>query len=302
MEGTSSTRAVFLLGAGFDADAIYKEDDPRYPLVADTARLCFDLYRPPSDKSVEDLFSEAEDYRPMEKLADRLMEADHYQAFQLAKSEAPNPYREFFERFAGNHFLTFNYDSLPETLLFRTGRWFPHDGYGVPVRTELPPQAEGYAAEKSTSLVLHLHGSFCVKTSESEITRKQGDAMPWLVPREEPAYFFDPYLISLNFSYVRPPGGFVVEDRIIAPVKDKSKGLKGRFVCDVYDKAFICTLTRVETLTFRPRVAGSISLPLFGPTNQLHWQGISWRYGSGSLRTLRTSSAFTPTAIRRSAS
>lgn len=135
-----------------------------YPLVCDVARLCFAVDRPPANKSIEVLFSEAlerHDYTPVEKLADRLMDADHYVAAQLADPQKPtNCYREFFERFTGSHFLTFNYDSLPEMLLFRMGRWFPHDGYGAPVQAELPPGQVEYAARKSTSLVLHLHGLF----------------------------------------------------------------------------------------------------------------------------------------------
>lgn len=120
------------------------------------------------------------------------MEADYYLATRLANSTGSNCYREFFEMFDGSHFLTFNYDSLPETLLFRMDRWYPHDGYGVSVQAELPPWEEKYAARKSTSLVLHLHGSLCVKPSEFEKRRKDRNAMRWLVPRTQTAFLFDP--------------------------------------------------------------------------------------------------------------
>jgi hypothetical protein len=106
---------LFLLGAGFNIDAT-REAGPfygnsicaglyeiqcGYPVVADVLKLCFGLTQLPSDKSVEDLFSEAlhtGDYKPMEKLVDRLMEADYYIAHRLASSETLNSYRKFLSR------------------------------------------------------------------------------------------------------------------------------------------------------------------------------------------------------------
>ena len=57
----------------------------------------------PAGKSVEDLFAEAEDagnYKPMEVLVDRLMEADYRIAQNLATSDRSNSYREFFNTFS----------------------------------------------------------------------------------------------------------------------------------------------------------------------------------------------------------
>lgn len=88
-----------------------------YPLVADALKLCFALDALPAGKSVEDLFADAlqaGNYKPMEVLVDRLMEADYRIAQKLATSASSNSYREFFDSFQSAHFLTFNYDSLPE--------------------------------------------------------------------------------------------------------------------------------------------------------------------------------------------
>jgi len=81
----------------------------------------------------EDLFStalERSDYEPLAKLAYHLRYADYYIANELATDKALNCYRKFFETFESSQFLTFNYDSLPETFLQRLGRWYPPDGYG----------------------------------------------------------------------------------------------------------------------------------------------------------------------------
>lgn len=148
----NDSSAIFLLGAGFNIDAareagsVYGNSayvgpyriDCGYPLIADVLKLCFGLDKLPTGKSVEDLFSEAMQagkYEPMEKLVHRLMEADYRIAQRLASSESPNSYREFFERFDGAQFLTFNYDSLPGIFLTQNGRWYPENGYGVPVAT-----------------------------------------------------------------------------------------------------------------------------------------------------------------------
>jgi hypothetical protein len=126
----------------------------------------------PAGKSVEDLFAEAEDagnYKPMEVLVDRLMEADYRIAQKLATSESSNSYREFFKTFSDAQFLTFNYDSLREIFLSQDGRWCPEDGYGVPVSTELAFGVTPASNTRSSSCVIHLHGSACVFSIESEI-------------------------------------------------------------------------------------------------------------------------------------
>lgn len=112
------------------------------PLVSDVARLCFVLDSGAilNGKSVEDLFADAQANHcdaPMKHLTEKLMEADYYLASALAASEESNCYRKLFEVFSGSDFLTFNYDSLSEICLFHMRRWFPDDGYGVPVETQL---------------------------------------------------------------------------------------------------------------------------------------------------------------------
>ncbi len=239
---------AFILGAGFNADAarvvpapikpnLYgdlHEIDCGYPLVGETVSLCFGLAQIPVGKSIESLFSDElgrKNYVPLQKLADRLRQADHYIGREVASDGNLNCYRNFFETFADSSFVTFNYDSMPETILYRLGRWYPHDGYGVPVVARLPPRHE-FADKKSTSLVLHLHGSLCVRTSE---TRRDGGR---IFSREVPRYTFDPYSNSASFiPYGREAVGDDVESQIIAPVWDKSQGLKRSFINETYTKA-----------------------------------------------------------------
>ena len=109
----------------------------------------------------------------------------------------------FFETFAGSNFVTFNYDSLPEIFLHRAKRWYPHDGYGVPVEVERLLGTTDADNRNSTSLVLHLHGSFCVHTSENEIRRNPRNAISWLEPLATPRYSFDPDSISHCFPSYR---------------------------------------------------------------------------------------------------
>jgi hypothetical protein len=149
-----------------------------------------------------------------------------------------NCYRRFFQAFADSNFLTFNYDSLSETFLFRPRCWYPHDGYGVRVLAHLPPGAEEFLDKKSSTLVLHLHGSLCIRTSEYEKQPKPGEALAWLTERDKPLFAFDPSSLSANFApFHRDFGINDVGDRIIAPVPDKSHGLKQVFVRHMYAKA-----------------------------------------------------------------
>ena len=249
--------SLFLLGAGFDIDAtrearpiygnsIYVgqyEIDCSYPLVADVLKLCFGGNALPKGKSVEDLFADAlkaGNHKPMEMLVDRLMEADYRIAQKLAASEPSNSYREFFKKFDGAQFLTFNYDSLPEIFLSQDGRWHPEDGYGVPVSTELAVGVTP-ASVRSSSLVIHLHGSACVFTIKSEILGDPTAGLAELVMREEPLYGFDPDSISHCFPrygrLLSRTGYVSVGERVIAPVPDKSEGLKEAFIRQSYGKA-----------------------------------------------------------------
>jgi hypothetical protein len=250
--------SLFLLGAGFNIDATreagpvygnsihvgHYQIDCGYPLVADVLKLCFGLEKLPTGKSVEDLFSEAlqaGNYKPLEMLVDRLMEADYRIAQELVSSESSNSYRDFFEKFNSAQFLTFNYDSLPEIFLSQDGRWHPEDGYGVPVSTELAFGVNPPRVAKSDSVVIHLHGSACVYTIESEIVENPAGGVAQLVHRAEPLYAFDPDSISHCFPGYRrvmsPTGHVRIEERVIAPVPDKSEGLKGAFIRESYAKA-----------------------------------------------------------------
>ena len=236
---------TFIIGAGFNADAAaeagLQQTDSGYPLVADTLHLCFGLPGIPAGKSIEDLFLEAQERRnfdPIRKLADRLRFADYYVASALSRAERANCYQQFFGKFHGSSFLTFNYDSLPETILFRMRCWFPRDGYGVRVTAPLPPGEEEFAGVTSSALVLHLHGSLCVRTSEYESLLKPGEDMAWLTERVEPLYSFDASSISWNFApFHSAVGAHDMEDRIIAPDPDKSQGLKQVFIKATYAKA-----------------------------------------------------------------
>lgn len=249
---------LFLLGAGFDIDAAHEagpvygnsiyaghyQIDCGYPLLADVLKLCFGFDRLPAGKSVEDLFADAVgmgDYKPLERLANRLQEADYRLAQKLASSETSNSYKEFFERFNDAHFLTFNYDSLPEIFLARRGRWYPEDGYGLPVAAERQPGSNLPACSRSPSLVLHLHGSLCVYTAEFVIRGNPFEGVAELVYRERPLYAFDADSITPCFpGYLRMmsnTGRVGIEERVIAPVPDKSDGLKQAFIRQTYAKA-----------------------------------------------------------------
>jgi hypothetical protein len=239
---------LFLLGAGFNIDA-NREARPfdngyRYPLVADVLKLCFGLAKAPEDKSIEDLFAEAlekHDYKPMETLVDCLMGADYFITPRLATAEKSNSYQSFFEHFNGAQFLTFNYDSLPEIFLSQRGRWYPEDGYGVPVQAEPASLAKTLPDAKSSSLVVHLHGSACVFTIESRIIGNPVGGIAELVHLEEPLYAFDPHSISHCFPrygrVLSMTGHTHPDERVIAPIPDKSEDLKQAFIQKSYSVA-----------------------------------------------------------------
>lgn len=246
---------LFLLGAGFNADAKSEAGvisansfyggypiDCSYPLVAETSRLCFGLSDIPPGKSIEDLFAEAserDDLKPMEKLSSRLMEADHYLAMRLSSSR--NCYSHFFETFADAHFLTFNYDSLPEIFLHRMDRWYPEDGYGLPVESEREFEFATPIIQKSSSLVLHLHGSLCVITAESRLEPIENNPRLLNIKRCPPQYGFDPEAITGCFPKYRrivwATGQVLPQDRVIAPIPNKAEALQQPFIQKTYEKA-----------------------------------------------------------------
>lgn len=256
----TSKTSVFLLGAGFNADAkpqvgpVYGESiyigtheiQCAYPLLGDLAQLCFDLPSPPADRSIEELFHEsleAHQFEPLRRLAHALMKADYYLASRLLPTSGvpPHCYSRFFERFGGAQFLTFNYDSLPEVFLLRHGQWYPHDGYGVPVVAEVASGHDHVLEQSSASLVLHLHGSLCLYTSTFTFEPTPGDRVSWYKKLPQPKFLFDPDSISNLFTPFQrlPPvlGYEPIERRVVAPVPDKSHGLKKDFTDAVYLRA-----------------------------------------------------------------
>jgi hypothetical protein len=112
-----------------------------------------------------------------------------------------NCFGRFFDAFESRPLPTFNYDSLPETILFHRGLWFPHDGYGLlRAVAHLPPGSGEFANSESVSVVLHLHGNLCIPTSEFRATRTEAQGMTWTTEREEPRYSFDPGPIGPTFA------------------------------------------------------------------------------------------------------
>ena len=241
---------LFLIGAGFNIDAgSYRTPygrDCKYPLMGDVARVCFDIEPSmiPQGKSIEDLFADAEnrgDNLPMKRLSDVLMDADHYLAGGLAGASALNCYSDFLGRFAGSNFLTFNYDSLLEILLFQRKEWFPDDGYGVNVQTEVTFGNSLPVDRKSVSKVLHLHGSLLLNFSEFDIEDDPSDGTALLDIYAPTRFMFDPDCLTNDFSpYARfhPGLSYMKTDRrVIAPVPNKGSLLVQKFSQAIYEKA-----------------------------------------------------------------
>src|SRR5438552_3915936 len=119
---------VFLLGAGFSADAASVAGNPHlddrrvtYPLVSDLIEPCFGLDSIPPGQAIEQMFQasiDSGDRQPVEQLYDLVMEADYYIAQRLRPdgSHADNVYARFLKVFPTAPLLTFNYDSLPEII------------------------------------------------------------------------------------------------------------------------------------------------------------------------------------------
>lgn len=242
----------FILGAGFGADAgalvgpIEAESiyigkyrfECAYPLVRDLPNICFPGAAPAvTVAEVEHRLAaaiRAGDRGPVERLCDELSKADHYLAPPLVGwPTRPNPYSRFFSDFSASSFATYNYDSFVEFALFRAGRWFPHDGYGVTVATGLGYTAEPYAVRPSQSLVLHLHGTYSVYTYETTFGPPDKSGVQWLELLQSPRFAFDPYSLSF-YPFERFMAGLAYdpgpEARVVAPLPDKAVGLKGAFV------------------------------------------------------------------------
>lgn len=237
---------VFLLGAGFNADAsVEARATCRYPLAPDLAKACFGFDTLPMGFSIEDLFADAiRDRRsgPMIALADLLIDADHEVGMHLrvGAGNDENLYLTFLRRFPATTFLTFNYDSLIEMLLLSLNRWRPEDGYGMPVRAELPPYPPPLP-DRSKSAVLHLHGTLMVYPQEFVILQKPGRSPAMLRRLVRPAFLFDPDALEdafFPFQRVLPLTSFRHPDqRVISPIPDKSPELSKVFARAAYHRA-----------------------------------------------------------------
>lgn len=255
------TYPLFLLGAGFNKDAKKEagkiighsfckgdyEIECGYPLIDELYRICFHDMKINSSISIENLFAEAIKKReldPLKRLYKTIMEAD-YNIINKLLFDKPdtNCYSKFFTNFQEASFLTFNYDSLPEIFLFKLNRWFPHDGYGVPVETSLNWSIEidnikkkEYLGQISKNLVLHLHGSLCIYIKDFEVNNGL------IKIKDNPIFKFDPDSIgNLFHPYERAqldasysPN---IEERVIAPLPDKTEGLKNSFIRQIYSES-----------------------------------------------------------------
>jgi len=240
---------VFLLGAGFNYDASSEAGDPKsettgqfvkYPLLDDLLDICFGLQSIPKGKSIEDLFQDsidAGDKEPIEKLYELLMRADYEITNRLkcGGSHENNAYTKFLRNFPESPLLNYNYDSLPEILLLAEREWCPYDGYGVPVMCSQQLIRRGKTpVTESLRPVLHLHGSLCIYPSTFEIDKNSDSDYPLLKFDVEPKYLFDPDTIGSCFHpYTKVAPGVTytyVDERVIAPVPNKTIGLKSKFI------------------------------------------------------------------------
>jgi hypothetical protein len=251
----------FVLGAGFgvdagsivgpiDAESIYVGKyrfSCAYPLVRDLPSICFPAETPSVPVTeVERRMGEAlasGDNRPIERLCEELSKADHYLAPPLVGwPTKPNPYAQFFTDFPASSFATYNYDAFVEFALFRAGRWFPHDGFGVRVAADLGFTAEPHEIRASKCLVLHLHGTYMVYTHEHTFGPPDKNGVQWIELYDSPRFAFDPYALGQGFyPFERSMAGFAyspdVHSRVVAPTPDKATGLKAAFIREVSERA-----------------------------------------------------------------
>lgn len=250
---------VFLLGAGFNRDAADVAREAvqimplpsgrpvQYPLVSDLLDICFGLDALPPHSSIEDLFQisiNKSDRKPLNALYEVLMEADYYISpyLKYGGNHNVNVYTRFLRDFPREPLLTFNYDSLPEILLLTERSWCPLDGYGVQVQAHKQKIRRGkLPVEKSLRPILHLHGSLCVYPATFYIEKRQGLGPDMLRFDQPPKFIFDPDKIEqCFFPFERIPPSVTynhISERVIAPVPNKAKGLKGEFITAVYEKA-----------------------------------------------------------------
>ena len=251
---------LFLLGAGFNYDAkieaadktIQKstyvdkyENNSEYPLLADLFEICFPNVKNDTFTSIEELLNtsiENNNFEPIQRLYNKIMDADCKLVPKLIENQSSCFYK-FFNKFQKSSFLTYNYDSLLELFLLKLNRWYPHDGYGVPVEIGFnwsigvdENKENEYLGKCSSSFVFHLHGSLYIYSKNFEIKNNLIEL------KEDPIFKFDPYSIAtLFFPYEQAQLDLSyspnIRERIIAPIPDKSEGLKSEFIKKIYSKA-----------------------------------------------------------------
>lgn len=255
-QNAAKNEPLFLLGAGFNRDASQEAGPiecesiyigkykitPNYPLVSDMWKICFPGETADSSISIEEKIQEhllRGNAQPIKLLCEEISKCDYYLAPRLMRNRSC--YQLFFEHFSDSHFLSFNYDSLVEAFLLRRGVWRPSDGYGTPVEMS-PYRTDGKKIDDrpSHSYVIHLHGSICIY--ESAVAWDTTGDIPYLQLKEKPVFKFDPNSTAqLFYPYQKAPLTIgedrEIERRVIAPVADKSTGLKGEFVKEMYKKS-----------------------------------------------------------------
>ena len=109
------------------------------------------------------------------------------------------------------------------------------------VQAELAPLVEPAICTRSSSLAVHLHGSSCVYTIESEIKGNPVGGIAQLIHLDEPLYAFAPDSIGNCFPRYRGvmsmTGRMRPDERVIAPIPDKSEHLKQAFIQKSYSVA-----------------------------------------------------------------
>ncbi|GJL57258.1 MAG: hypothetical protein NPIRA03_01150 [Nitrospirales bacterium] len=238
---------AYLLGAGFSrtANAYFRPADEGicgpYPLGDELVGLCFDSSYNTS-LGVEAAFQEAigrSDNQPIARLVDAIQSADHCPGRRAADDPSSNLY-QFLTDLPAETYLTFNYDGLVEQGLMRLGRWAPTDGFGVPAVTAYP-SAIGRLSERSSAVVVHLHGSLYLYPREFDVSSPDSFGTEWLTIKDKVAFVFDPDTnVDLFLPFTKGEQGLLYsrpDRRFIAPVPNKASGLAGAYVRAAYDAA-----------------------------------------------------------------
>jgi len=97
-------------------------------------------------------------------------------------------------------------------------------------------------SRRSRSFVLHLHGSLCIYPSSFNLAPASDGITQLVVPKERPAYIFDPHTLAELFRPYRrmppQPTDYVgPEHRVIAPIPNKAQGSEQEFIKAVHAQA-----------------------------------------------------------------